>query len=185
MTTKTPINFDAHNKLSDKFGLKLFFSLFWRQILFQYLPLIIASLLPLFFLRDLTPEQLLTLIMIGGFSAYVLAILLTNQYIINSLVRIKYKNFSVYLAKDNHFVDKLGFYDGLCWLGSFLWRQFVLGIAYGVVSVGIGELQLFSKSLMTNVDRAMQIVVIMLAFIWVLKTKKTGRLILLQPIKIR
>ena len=177
------IDFDAHRKLSDKFALKLFFSLIWREVLLQYLPMCAVVLLSLFFIKGLEPDQRLVLVLILGFSTYVLSILLTNQYIINSLSRIKYKDFAVYLVKNNHILNKMEFYDCLCWRGSLLLREFALGVVYAVIAMNVEYFQLLSESVITHIDRGVQIGILMGAFVWILKTKKTGRLILMQPLK--
>lgn len=179
MIPNPKIDFEVHTQLSNKFAFKLFFSLTWRDFLLQYLPMFIVIPTTLVLIKELEPDQ--SFILTVGLLTYILFLLLTNQYIINSLTRIKYKDFEVYLVKDNHILDKMGFYDCLCWRGSFFWRQLTLALAFGIIAMGIEYFQLLSESTMTSIARGVQIAILMTAFFWVLKTKKTGRLILIQP----
>lgn len=183
MIPNPKINFEAHKKLSDKFAFKLFFSLTWRDFLLQYLPAFIVIFTALGLIEEVESKQSFIFIISFSLLTYILITLLTNKYIINSLTRIKYKDFKVYLVKDNHILDKMGFYDCLCWRGSFFWRQLTLGLAFIIITMGIEYFQLLSESTINNISRGGQIGFQMAALFWVLKTKKTGALILLHPSK--
>lgn len=173
------IDFDAHKALSRQFGFKLSASLLWRDLVFQFMPTLIASLFVLFLVKDFGSNQIVVFIA-WSMVIYIGFVVLTNQYILKALTRARFKEFSVHLVKDDQIEDSMGFYDCLCVRISLFWRQLVLGLAYGVLSMGIEHFNLLPETVMGSLDRGMQVVTWMVATYWMLVTKKNGRRFILQ-----
>jgi hypothetical protein len=112
-----------------------------------------------------------------------LLILLTSQYIFNSLVRIQYKHFRVYAVKDSKILDKMDFYDSLCWWGSLIWRHVILMIISFLIIFLILYFKLLPQSILSAITSGGGVAFNMIGFFWVLKTKKTGSLLLIQPLR--
>ncbi len=183
--SKTKIDYEAHRILTNKYVFTLFFSLLWREVLLKYIPMIVICA---FFIAPMlgpdlnSDKSMLTLI---GFTSLVslLLLLLTSQYIFNSLVRIKHKEFRVCAVKDNKILDKLDFYDSLCWWGSLIWRHVVLIVVCFLIIFVIGHFKLLPQSILSPIISGGGTALSMLGFFWVLKTKKTGSLMLIQPVR--
>lgn len=181
------VDFTVHKELLRKFGNAASLPILWRIWLFQYLPVILVTLFGCFFVQGLQlgiSEDLMLFLWVGiGIVSFALVILSTTHYLVNKFSRIQYKKFNMCLVKDERIIDRMTYYDSLCWMGSFIWRNVTISFLYGVVSFGIEEYELISQSMMQHVDRSVQITSCFLALYWLLHQKKKGRLILLQPKK--
>lgn len=175
---------NAHQTLLRKFGNSFLFSIIWRLWIFQYLPAVILTLLGCFGLYGLElniSEDVSLGLSVGiGVLAFIFIVLSTTPYLVNKFSRLQFKNFNVCLVKHNQIVDKMERYDSLCWMGSLLWRNTTLGLVYAGIAFVIEEYALISPEIMQHADRGIQISAFFLALYWLLRTKKTGRLILLQ-----
>lgn len=182
---KTKVDFEAHKNLTKKYWGKLYCSLMWREFLLKYFPMIVVSavFIPPMLGRDFKSVKSTLIVIVFSLLVSALFIVLTSQYIFNSLVRIQYKDFRVCAVKDNEILDKMDFYDSLCWWVSLVWRHVVLIIVSYFILFGIEYFSLLPKAILSSITSGGNIAISVSSFIWVLKTKKTGRLLLLQPKK--
>lgn len=179
-------NFMDHYDLLGKYGMRLFFSKSMREVLLQEVPsVVIAFFLCLQFVDYLKQDKFLFIFIFSLNYLFFLSffILTTNTYIINSLSRISYKNFSVKLLKNGTLVDKLDFYDALRLKLSFIWRRFVI---YGVIVLLLFGLEFVLPSktmdkLFDGTNFPFVFIEALGTFYWTMLEKKKGCLLLFQP----
>ena len=139
-------DFNLHKELLRKFGNAASIAILWRIWIFQYLPFILVTLFGCFFVQGLqlgVSEDLILLLCVGiGILSFALVILSTTHSLVNKFSRIQYKKFNMCLVKDERIIDRMSYYDSLCWMGSFVWRNVTIGFIYGVFSFGIEEYEL-------------------------------------------
>lgn len=174
------IDFKIHNTLSDNYATKLCLSMLWRELLLQIFPAIIITILAFIWVQGMDDDAKLLFVTQVSVGSYIFFTLITNQYIINSISKKKFKHFVLYLMKNNQVLERMGFYDALCWRSSFFWRHMVVGGLFTAITSGILYLEILPESAMRAVSSGLSIAVLFLVFLWVLKTKKSGRLIILQ-----
>lgn len=200
--TTNKIDLEAHKALTKKHRLRFYGSLFWRQILFLALPVLIFNLF--FIFPKISPGMQLSKILPLTAVSFLVGLgvfLVTSQYILNSLVHIPYKDFRVCAVKDNEILDEMGFYDSLCWWGSYFWRQIIVSLVFILISsVIIGVITATITYFIIKfayphdvlipilnffflISYGVGFIANMLAFFWLLKAKKKGRLLLLQPLQ--
>lgn len=180
----TTIDLESHKKLANKYVTNVTSSLLWREVLLQWIPIYILCIIAQDLLGDLDVMSGV-FFGVGFLFAMIVLCLVTNQWIVNSLTRAKFKDFKICLVKDNQILDKMGFYDCAYWRGSLLWREFSLAIGWAVLISILDYFQLWpevlSESMTNAIDRSLQAVMLMISLLWILNTKKTGRLVVLQP----
>jgi hypothetical protein len=179
-------NFRDHYDLLGKYGIRLFFSKSLREVLLQEIPSVVIAVFVCLQFDDYLKqdENLSIFIFYLNYLFFLLFfILATNTYIINSLSRISYKNFSIKFLKNDTLVDKLDFYHALRLKLSFIWRRFVI---YGVIVFLVFGLEFVppSETMDKLFDGTSYTIVLTEAlgtFYWTMLQKKKGCLLVFQP----
>ncbi len=182
----SPIALD--NTMLSKHFNSAFYSKYWREALTQVLPSGIIACVSGYLVFDLVGRDLDAAFGFG-LLVYVIAlsilILLTNQYILNSLPKITYKNFALKFAIGGKLVEKLTFKEALKLKVSFSWRRIAVYLIFGVVFFIMGYFLAPETVALVNKRIGIPLTILgaILSFYWTLRTKKQGCLLVIVPKK--
>lgn len=173
------------NKLIDKNYSSVFLSKVIREFFLQIIPSLGATAFLLFrYFNKVTTDrdELVGLVVICYALFLIVFILITNQFVMNSLARVNYKRFSLKFVKDGQLLEKLNYSDALRLKLSFCWRRLCFYALAVLIFFGL-EFVLSPEtlhSLERGLNTGLTIAGAMITVYWTLRTKKTGCYIYLQ-----